>query len=40
MYAESIRLSDRFAGEFRAFWDLPEDFDFDIATPEVDLVQR
>ena len=39
MYAESMRLSDRFAAEFREFWDLPDDFDFDIATPEVDLAR-
>jgi hypothetical protein len=37
MYAESMRLSERWAREFRSFWDLPEDFDFDVATPEVDL---
>jgi acetone carboxylase, alpha subunit len=39
MYAESMRLSDRFAAEFRAFWDLPDDFDFGVATPEVDLAK-
>jgi N-methylhydantoinase B len=37
MYAESLRLSERWAGEFRAFWDLPDDFDYDIETPEVDI---
>jgi len=37
MYAESMRLSPKWAAEFRAFWDLPEDFEFDVATPEVDL---
>jgi hypothetical protein len=37
MYAESMRLSPRWASEFRAFWDLPDDFDFDVATPEVEL---
>ena len=31
MYAESMRLSERWAAEFRAFWDLPDDFDYDIA---------
>ena len=35
MYAESMRLSARFAAEFRGFWDLPEDFDFDVPTPTV-----
>lgn len=35
MYAESMRLSPRWAAEFRGFWDLPEDFDFDVDTPEV-----
>jgi acetone carboxylase, alpha subunit len=37
MYAESIRLSERWAREFRAFWDLPEEFDFDVPTPTVEL---
>ena len=37
MYAESMRLSDKWAREFREFWDLPEDFVFDVPTPEVDL---
>jgi acetone carboxylase, alpha subunit len=37
MYAESMRLSERWAREFREFWDLPEDCEFDVATPEVDL---
>lgn len=37
MYAESMRLSKRWAREFREFWDLPEDFEFDVPTPEVDL---
>jgi hypothetical protein len=40
MYAESLRLSDRWAREFREFWDLPEDFDYDIDTPEVDLAKQ
>ncbi len=37
MYAESMRLSERWAEEFRSFWELPEGFDFPVATPEVDL---
>jgi hypothetical protein len=37
MYAESIRLSERWAREFREFWDLPGDFDYDVATPQVDM---
>jgi hypothetical protein len=37
MYAESMRLSERWAREFREFWDLSEDFEFDVPTPEVDL---
>ena len=37
MYAESMRLSERWAREFREFWDLPADFVFDVPTPEVDL---
>ena len=39
MYAESMRLSDRWAREFREFWDLPDNFDFDVATPEVELAR-
>ena len=34
-YAESMKLSPRWAAEFRGFWDLPEDFAFDVATPTV-----
>jgi N-methylhydantoinase B len=37
MYAESMLLSERWAQEFREFWDLPEDFAFDVPTPEVEL---
>ena len=37
MYAESLRLSERWGVEFREFWDLPADFDYAIDTPEVDL---
>jgi N-methylhydantoinase B/acetone carboxylase alpha subunit len=41
-YAESMKLSERFAAEFRGFWDLPEDFAFDIETPTVraDVVEK
>jgi N-methylhydantoinase B len=35
MYAESMRLSPTFAAEYRGFWDLPEDFEFDAHTPTV-----
>ncbi len=35
MFAESMRLEPRWAAEFRGFWDLPEDFDFDVVTPTV-----
>jgi N-methylhydantoinase B/acetone carboxylase alpha subunit len=35
MLAESMRLSPRWAAEYRGFWDLPEDFDFDVQTPTV-----
>ncbi len=35
MYAESMRLSPRFAAEYRGFWDLPEDFEFEALTPTV-----
>jgi acetone carboxylase gamma subunit len=34
-YEESIKLSPRWAAEFRGFWDLPEDFSFGVATPTV-----
>jgi N-methylhydantoinase B len=40
MYAESMRLSERWAAEFREFWDLPETFEFDVPTPEVDLAKN
>jgi N-methylhydantoinase B len=40
MYAESMRLSQRWAREFREFWELPEDFEFDVPTPEVDLAKN
>jgi N-methylhydantoinase B len=39
MYAESMRLSERWADEFRAFWDLPDGFVYNVPTPEVDQVQ-
>ncbi len=39
MYAESMRLEAGWAAEFRGFWDLPEDFDFDVVCPTV-MVQR
>jgi N-methylhydantoinase B len=39
MYAESMRLSERWAREFREFWDLPDDFEFAVPTPEVDLAK-
>jgi N-methylhydantoinase B len=32
-YAESMKLSARWAAEYRGFWDLPEDFAFDAPTP-------
>ncbi len=35
MFSESMRLGPEFAAEFRGFWDLPEDFDFDVITPTV-----
>ncbi len=34
-YAESMKLSERWAAEYRGFWDLPEDFEFEIETPTV-----
>jgi N-methylhydantoinase B/acetone carboxylase alpha subunit len=35
MYAECMRLSPRWAAEYRGFWDLPEDFQWEAATPTV-----
>jgi len=35
-YAESMKLSPRWAAEFRGFWDLPDDFAFDAETPTLD----
>ncbi|MBN8868663.1 MAG: hydantoinase B/oxoprolinase family protein [Solirubrobacterales bacterium] len=37
MYAESMRLSSSWASWFRDFWELPEDFGFDVPTPTVDI---
>jgi len=37
MYAESMKLSPRWAAEFRGFWDLPDDFEFDAPTPTVTI---
>jgi N-methylhydantoinase B/acetone carboxylase alpha subunit len=39
MFAESMRLSPRFAAEYRGFWDLPEDFEFPVASPTL-MVQQ
>jgi N-methylhydantoinase B/oxoprolinase/acetone carboxylase alpha subunit/acetone carboxylase gamma subunit len=39
MFSESMRLEPGWAAEFRGFWDLPEDFDFDVVTPTV-VAQR
>jgi len=33
--AESMKLSGPWAAEYRGFWDLPEDFEFEAATPTV-----
>jgi N-methylhydantoinase B len=35
MYAECMRLSPRWAAEYRGFWDLPDDFEWVAATPTV-----
>ncbi len=40
MYAESMRLSEQWAGEFLSFWDLPEEFVFQIPTPTVDVSRK
>jgi N-methylhydantoinase B len=36
-YAESMKLSPRWAAEYRGFWDLPEDFEFEAPTPTVPI---
>jgi N-methylhydantoinase B/acetone carboxylase alpha subunit len=40
MYAESMRLSPAWAQQFRSFWDLDEEFAFDLPTPTVDVSER
>lgn len=40
MYAESLRLSSKWARSFRSFWGLPEDFDFPVETPTVDISRQ
>jgi N-methylhydantoinase B/acetone carboxylase alpha subunit len=41
MLAESMRLSPRWAAEYRGFWDLPEDFEFpDAITPTIPHIAR
>jgi N-methylhydantoinase B/acetone carboxylase alpha subunit len=40
MFAECIRLSPKYAAEYRGFWDLPEDFDFPVETPTVTQVAQ
>jgi acetone carboxylase gamma subunit len=37
MYAECMRLSPRWAAEYRGFWDLPEDFEWQAVTPTVSV---
>ena len=40
MLAESMKLSPRWAAEYRGFWDLPEDFEFDgVETPTIDVAR-
>ena len=41
MYAESMKLSARWAAEYRGFWDLPEDFEYaDAPTPTIPHIER
>jgi len=35
MLAESMKLSERWAAEYRGFWDLDEDFEFAVPTPTI-----
>lgn len=37
MLSESMRLGPKWAAEYRGFWDLPEDFDFDVVCPTVEV---
>lgn len=39
MYAEVMRLSPRWAAEYRGFWDLPEDFAWQAPTPTVPVAE-
>jgi N-methylhydantoinase B len=39
MYAECMRLSPRWAAEYRGFWDLPDDFQWDALTPTVSVTK-
>lgn len=36
-YAESMKLSAGWAAEYRGFWDLPEDFAYEVPTPTLPL---
>ncbi|MFN8151854.1 MAG: hydantoinase B/oxoprolinase family protein [Solirubrobacterales bacterium] len=40
MYAESMRLSPTWAGEYRDFWELPDDFTYDASVPTVEISER
>jgi N-methylhydantoinase B/acetone carboxylase alpha subunit len=40
MYAESMRLSPKWAAEFRDFWQLDPGFEFDAATPTVEISKQ
>ncbi len=40
MYAESMRLSPKWAGELRSFWGLDDGFLFDVPTPTVAISER
>ncbi len=41
MYAESMKLSPRWAAEYRGFWDLPEDFEYsDAPTPTIAQIEN
>ena len=41
MYAESMKLSPRWAAEFRGFWDLDEDFEYaDAPTPTIAQIEH
>ena len=40
MFAESMKLSPRWAAEYRGFWDLAPDFEFAVPTPTISHIEH